>query len=99
MCVGITSKIIKIEDSSAIVDVLGAQREISLLLLNEDVSIGDYVIVHAGFAIQKIQEDIALNNIEFRKKMLGMGDDVSPSVSQKKRSRKKTPSHKKVVQG
>jgi hydrogenase expression/formation protein HypC len=99
MCVGITSKIIRIEDSSAIIEVLGAQREISLLLLNEDVSIGDYVIVHAGFAIQKLQEEDALKNLEFRKKMLGVGDDVSPSVSQKKRSRKKTLSHKKVVRG
>jgi hydrogenase expression/formation protein HypC len=99
MCVGITSKIISIEDSSAIIEVLGAQREISLLLLNEDVSIGDYVIVHAGFAIQKLQEDVALENLEIRKKMLGVGDDVSLSVSQKKRIRKKTPSHKKVVRG
>jgi hydrogenase expression/formation protein HypC len=99
MCVGITSKIIRIEDSSAIIEVLGAQREISLLLLNEDVGIGDYVIVHAGFAIQKLQEEDALKNLEIRKKMLGVSNDVSPSVSQKKRSRKKTPSHKKVVRG
>jgi len=99
MCVGITSKIIRIEDSSAIIEVFGAQREISLLLLNEDVSIGDYVIVHAGFAIQKIQEEDALRNLEFRKKMLEVSDEVSPSVSQKKRSRKKTPSYKKVGRG
>jgi hydrogenase expression/formation protein HypC len=99
MCVGITSKIIRIEDSSAIIEVLGAQREISLLLLNEDVGIGDYVIVHAGFAIQKLQEEDALKNLEIRKKMLGVSNDVSPSVSQKKRSRKKTPAYKKVVRG
>ena len=99
MCVGITSKIISIEDSSAIIEVLGAQREISLLLLNEDVSVGDYVIVHAGFAIQKIQEDVALENLEFRKKMLGVSDEGSLSVSQKKKSRKKTPAYKKVGRG
>jgi hypothetical protein len=55
------------------------------------------VIVHAGFAIQKIQEDVALQNLEFRKKMLEVSDEVSPSVTQKKRSRKKTPAHKKDV--
>jgi hydrogenase expression/formation protein HypC len=96
MCVGITSKIIRIKDSSAIVEVLGAQREISLLLLNEDVSIGDYVIVHAGFAIQKIQEDIALENIEFRKKMLVGSDEFSLPVNPTKKTRKKAPVHKKV---
>ncbi len=59
MCLAIPSKIIKIEDSRATVDVYGAQRDISLLVLQDDVKIGDYVIVHAGFAIQKLQEDVA----------------------------------------
>jgi len=47
------------EGSNATVDVYGAQRDISLLVLDEPVNIGDYVIVHAGFAIQKLREDIA----------------------------------------
>jgi hydrogenase expression/formation protein HypC len=38
----------------ATVDVYGARREISLMILPEEVEIGDFVIVHAGFAIQKI---------------------------------------------
>jgi hydrogenase expression/formation protein HypC len=70
MCVGITSKIIRIEDSSAIIEVLGAQREVSLFLLNEDVSVGDYVIVHAGFAIHKIMEDDAKENLKLMKEVL-----------------------------
>ena len=65
MCLGIPSKIIKIEDSRAVVDVYGAQREISLLVLEEPVNIGDYVIVHAGFAIQKLQEDIAQETLGY----------------------------------
>jgi hydrogenase expression/formation protein HypC len=72
MCVGVPSKIIRIEDSTAIVEVLGAQREISLLLLNEDVKIGDYVIVHAGFAIQKLQEEQALSDLELMKEAFGV---------------------------
>jgi len=47
------------EGSNATVEVYGAQRDISLLVLDEPVNIGDYVIVHAGFAIQKLREDIA----------------------------------------
>lgn len=72
MCVGVPSKIIRIEDSTAIVEVLGAQREISLLLLNEDVKLGDYVIVHAGFAIQKIQEEEAHKNLNLMKEAFGV---------------------------
>ena len=56
MCLGIPSKIIQIDDSRAIIDVYGAQREISLLLIEEPLKIGDYVLVHAGFAIQKVDE-------------------------------------------
>ena len=90
MCVGVPSKIKKIEDSMAIVDVLGAQREISLLLLNEDVKVGDYVIVHAGFAIQKIQEEDAKENLRLMKKMFGVEDSTEDMVKTSKgKTRKK----------
>jgi hydrogenase expression/formation protein HypC len=59
MCLAVPSKIIRIDDSRATIDVYGAQRDISLMLLEDQVNIGDYVLVHAGFAIQKLQEDIA----------------------------------------
>ena len=53
MCLAIPSKIVKIEDGMGIIDVDGVQRRTSLLLV-EDAKVGDYVIVHAGFAIQKL---------------------------------------------
>jgi hydrogenase expression/formation protein HypC len=58
MCLAIPSKITKIENNMATIDVDGVQREASLLLL-EDPKVGEYVIVHAGFAIQKIDESAA----------------------------------------
>ncbi|MEW6214444.1 MAG: HypC/HybG/HupF family hydrogenase formation chaperone [Nitrospirota bacterium] len=75
MCLAIPSKIIRIDNSMATIDVLGAQREISLLLLEEDVNVGDYVLVHAGFAIQKIQEDIAQETIGLMKTMFGVENE------------------------
>jgi hydrogenase expression/formation protein HypC len=65
MCLGIPSKIISIEDSRATIDVYGAQRDISLMLLEDQVNVGDYVIVHAGFAIQKLQEDVAKETLGY----------------------------------
>ena len=50
----------------ATIDVDGVQRQASLLLL-EDAAVGDYVIVHAGFAIHKIDEATALETIQFLK--------------------------------
>lgn len=59
MCLAIPSKIVQIDDLKAIVDVYGARRDINLMLLPEEVAIGDYVLVHAGFAIQKVERESA----------------------------------------
>jgi len=50
----------------ATIDVDGVQREASLLLL-EDAGVGDFVIVHAGFAIHKIDEAAAMETLKFLK--------------------------------
>ena len=63
MCLAIPSRIIKIQDNMATIDVEGVQREASLLLL-EDARVGDYVIVHAGFAIQKLDEASAQETLD-----------------------------------
>lgn len=54
MCLAVPSKIVEIKDMMATIDVQGARRDVSLLILPEEVEIGDYVLVHAGFAIQKV---------------------------------------------
>ena len=64
MCLAIPSKITQIKNNMATIDVDGVKRETSLLLL-EDVRVGEYVIVHAGFAIQKIDEAAAMETLKF----------------------------------
>jgi len=59
MCIAIPSEIIAIKDSMATIDLGGVRREVSLLLLPEEASVGDYVLVHAGFAIHKIDKEAA----------------------------------------
>jgi hydrogenase expression/formation protein HypC len=56
-------KIITIEGFSATVEADGVSREINLRLL-EDAQVGDYVLVHAGFAIEKIDEQEAKETLE-----------------------------------
>ena len=63
MCLAVPSKIIEINDTVARVDVDGVIRETSIMLI-DDAKIGDYVIVHAGFAINKIDEEAALQTLE-----------------------------------
>ena len=56
MCVGLSAKVVKMCDGTAIVDADGAKREVSSQLLS-DLEPGDYVMVHAGIAIAKITDD------------------------------------------
>lgn len=58
MCVAVPCKVISINGFKAVVDSGGAQKEINIHLL-DDVAVGDYVLVHAGFAIQKVQKEYA----------------------------------------
>ena len=54
MCVGLPARVVNIEDGMAIVDATGAKRKVSVELLDE-LNPGDYVMVHAGIAISKIE--------------------------------------------
>ena len=56
MCVGVSGKVVKLQNGTAVVDVSGAKRAVSAELLN-DLEPGDYVMVHAGVAIAKITDD------------------------------------------
>jgi len=73
MCLAIPSKITRIENHLAVIDVDGVQRECSLLLL-EDAQVGDYIIVHAGFAISKIDETAALETLALLKEAAALVD-------------------------
>lgn len=73
MCLAIPSRVVEINAGMATIDVDGVKREASLLLL-EDVKIGEYVIVHAGFAIHKIDEKDALESLQFLKKAAALVD-------------------------
>jgi hydrogenase expression/formation protein HypC len=74
MCLAVPSKIIEINDSLAKVEVDGVVRDASIMLL-EEVKVGDYVIVHAGFAINKLDEKAALKTIEDMRNILAADID------------------------
>lgn len=68
MCLAIPMKVIKIDGSSGVVEIGGVRKQINLELL-DDVKIGEYVIVHAGFAIQKVDEKEAEETIGLLKQI------------------------------
>jgi hydrogenase expression/formation protein HypC len=63
MCLGIPGKIIAIADNGlAQVDFNGIRQEVSLMLCPE-AQVGDYVLVHVGFAIQRLEHEDALETL------------------------------------
>ncbi len=67
MCLSIPSKVVKIdkENNMATVDTMGVQRDASLdLMQEEEIKIGDYVLLHIGFIMNKIDEEDALLSLE-----------------------------------
>ncbi|MCD6305959.1 MAG: HypC/HybG/HupF family hydrogenase formation chaperone [Deltaproteobacteria bacterium] len=76
MCLAIPARIIAVNDRMGTIDMEGARREVSLLLL-EDANVGDYVIVHAGFAIHKIDEREAMESLKVLREMASLVDPKS----------------------
>jgi hydrogenase expression/formation protein HypC len=64
MCLAVPSLIVSRSGHMATVDVFGARREVCLELLSDDIQVGDYVLVHAGFAIQKVEKGEALDTLQ-----------------------------------
>jgi len=71
MCIGFPGKIISInENNIAVIDVGGTQREACLDILDEPAAAGDYVICHAGFAIHKVDEELAQEKLTLLKEII-----------------------------
>jgi hydrogenase expression/formation protein HypC len=72
MCLGVPMQVKTIENEMAICEIDGVQREACLMMI-EGVEIGDYVLIHAGFAIEKIDEDEAQLTLQALREALDMG--------------------------
>jgi len=63
MCLAIPAKVVELRaGEQAVIDLAGVRKEISLALV-EEVAVGDYVIVHVGYALQKIDADEAARTL------------------------------------
>ena len=74
MCLSIPAKVEEIKGNEAVVSLSGNKIRASLDLL-DNIQVGDYVLVHAGYAIQKLDEDEARQTLELID-ILGMNDEI-----------------------
>lgn len=71
MCLAVPMKVVEVNDNTARVEIGGTQRTIGLDIIEPKPKIGDYVIVHAGFAINTIDENEAQVILNDFRQMLG----------------------------
>jgi len=71
VCLAVPAKIIDKKDKLAVVELNGVQRDVSILLLPE-AEVGDYVLIHAGFAMQIIDQEEAEQTNQLLKEMNGL---------------------------
>ena len=65
MCLGVPGQILAIEGNRAVVDFRGVRRAVALDIVDEEVGVGDHVLVHVGFAIRRIAAEELAETLAF----------------------------------
>ncbi len=77
MCLAVPSCVVAVDGLMATVEAFGEQREVSLMLLDEDVAIGDYLLIQAGgFAFARLDPARAQDSLALMSRILGGGNDA-----------------------
>ena len=77
MCLAAPSRVIEVRDGMAVTECFGQTREVSLLLLNEEVNVGDYLLIQAGgFAFELIESERAEEALALMEELMQQGGDA-----------------------
>ncbi len=77
MCLAAPSRVIEVRDGTAVTECFGHTREVSLLLLNEEVNVGDYLLIQAGgFAFELIESERAEEALALMEELMQQGGDA-----------------------
>ena len=77
MCLAVPMKLMKKDGDIGTVELGGVERKVSLMLLN-DATVGEYLVVHAGFAIQRLDEEEAKKTLDI---LMQMNEDYAATLS------------------
>jgi len=83
MCLGIPMQVVEIDNFMARCQAKGVERDVSLFMLqHEEIAVGDFVMVHVGYAIQKMSEQEALSTWELFDEILSLEDAALQAAPQ-----------------
>lgn len=74
MCLGVPMQVIEVDNDTALAEMDGVRREASLMMLPDQVSVGDYLIVHAGFAISRLDKEEAEETLRLMRELFDPED-------------------------
>jgi hydrogenase expression/formation protein HypC len=75
MCLAVPSKVIAVDGLMATVEAFGQQRNVNLMLMQEDVSVGDYLLIQLGdFAFERVGAERAEESLRLMAEILAQGD-------------------------
>ena len=75
MCVAVPGRVVQVLDKEAIVSFQGAEKRVNTVFV-EDLQVGDYVLIHVGCALEKIDETEALKTLELFESLIGGEENV-----------------------
>lgn len=76
MCMAIPSRVVALQGENATVEAFGNLREVSLMLLHEAVTLGDYLLVQAGgFACERVEPNAALETLQMLSEIIASAPD------------------------
>jgi hydrogenase expression/formation protein HypC len=80
MCLGVPGRVIEVREFTATVDFWGVRKDVSLMIVDEPVAPGDYILNHVGFAIRRIPPESVEETLALYE-MLIDGDDTDLMTS------------------
>jgi len=77
MCLAAPSRVIEVHEGMAVTECFGQMREVSLLLMNEDIAVGDYLLIQAGgFAFERVEAERAEEALALMRELMEQEGDA-----------------------
>lgn len=77
MCLAAPSRVVEVRNDMAVTECFGQTREVSLLLLNEEIAVGDYLLIQAGgFAFERVEAERAEEALALMEELMQLGADA-----------------------
>ncbi|OHC66232.1 MAG: hydrogenase assembly protein HupF [Rhodocyclales bacterium RIFCSPLOWO2_02_FULL_63_24] len=78
MCLAAPSRVVEVRDGMALAECFGQTREVSLLLMEEDIAVGDYLLIQAGgFAFERVEPQRAEEALALMQDLMAQGGDAN----------------------